>query len=825
MPAVTARNLVIAIASLALLLPSTAYSFDLTRILIHTLEDSIGGQTSGFRFRAVVDEADGDITSLTLTTPANHTATLIRQSNNQFVFEQSFADLPTLRALFPTGEYTFDFNQGALTGTLPHYADLPSRTPKFEIPLDREVVALGDPILVFDDVNCPECFFGSLDLMEAHENHHMHAIYNDMGLPWPSSGQVISSIPLVADQRVYRFGVLLTGPYTFMTRLYTGFYDKAAIAGDVFDLGSGGIRENRVDVSVAAQRGGTTYYIDAQSGDDYNEGTNPFAPLKTLTAVNEIDLLPGDTVLLQRGRTWRGEALLLHESGSPYNYIRVGAYGEGAAPKIRPVEIYQDGWTNIGNNLYTQPSSRPASGDDFLGAVFENEARMQFVASLNELTQPGQAFWSDGLLYIRPSGDLHPNESGVTYRVAIVVAPNDTSLGVDLRGDFYIVEDLDIAYTGHYGIGQQYKTSRDNGFSIIRRNVVAHSFHDLIGFGLNGGTIEYNVVQNTQDFGIACLDVGASSTRDVIVRNNVVANCMIGLTPEGSVSNIRWLNNTVLWCDRGASAVSVVGVGDELRPIDNLFKDNLLAFNRIGILLGGQGANFGEGTKVEGNSILSSLEAAIAWAPASNSKVTAIRNNRIQATGRSAILIADEVDSLEISGNVIIDAREIGTAAIDVGPGALNIDILNNTLYNNNAGIVFRGDTQGNTLFGNIIANSAAFNLVMTLRDNVSNSSHNLYHGNYETGEGIVVEGANITIEQLQSIGLESESLFTEPFFTDPKDGDFSLTTASPAIDSSLDVGRQHDLEGNPMHDVPEIPNTGEGSRAFIDRGAIEFTP
>ena len=52
---------------------------------------------------------------------------------------------------------------------------------------------------------------------------------------------------------------------------------------------------------------GTTYYVDSQSGDDSNSGTNINAPWKSLNKVTETTFSPGDRILLKSGSVWNGE--------------------------------------------------------------------------------------------------------------------------------------------------------------------------------------------------------------------------------------------------------------------------------------------------------------------------------------------------------------------------------------------------------------------------------------------------------------------------------------------------------------------------------------
>ncbi|MER6917237.1 right-handed parallel beta-helix repeat-containing protein [Streptomyces sp. NPDC000594] len=75
---------------------------------------------------------------------------------------------------------------------------------------------------------------------------------------------------------------------------------------------------------------GTTYYVDAVSGSDSNNGTRATTPWKTLNRVNSAALAPGDTVAFRRGRAWTG-SLLLTSSGTPAAPLTVTAYGDRSA--------------------------------------------------------------------------------------------------------------------------------------------------------------------------------------------------------------------------------------------------------------------------------------------------------------------------------------------------------------------------------------------------------------------------------------------------------------------------------------------------------------
>jgi hypothetical protein len=77
----------------------------------------------------------------------------------------------------------------------------------------------------------------------------------------------------------------------------------------------------------------TTYYVDAENGEDSNSGRSPATSWQTLTKINTTAFQPGDRVLLKSGCVWSGQ-LLLKNSGSDTEPIRVDRYGSGPRPRI-----------------------------------------------------------------------------------------------------------------------------------------------------------------------------------------------------------------------------------------------------------------------------------------------------------------------------------------------------------------------------------------------------------------------------------------------------------------------------------------------------------
>ena len=80
---------------------------------------------------------------------------------------------------------------------------------------------------------------------------------------------------------------------------------------------------------------GATYYVDCNANGDAGAGTGTGAAVawKTISKVNGSSFSAGDSVLFNKGCTWR-EQLTVPSSGSAGSPITFGAYGTGVAPII-----------------------------------------------------------------------------------------------------------------------------------------------------------------------------------------------------------------------------------------------------------------------------------------------------------------------------------------------------------------------------------------------------------------------------------------------------------------------------------------------------------
>lgn len=77
----------------------------------------------------------------------------------------------------------------------------------------------------------------------------------------------------------------------------------------------------------------STYYVDAQTGNDSNLGTSPSSPWQTLQKVNASRFKAGDRLMFHAGSRWKGQ-LVLSSSGTETAPIMVDRYGKGPMPRI-----------------------------------------------------------------------------------------------------------------------------------------------------------------------------------------------------------------------------------------------------------------------------------------------------------------------------------------------------------------------------------------------------------------------------------------------------------------------------------------------------------
>ncbi|MFQ9509961.1 MAG: Ig-like domain-containing protein [Lachnospiraceae bacterium] len=282
--------------------------------------------------------------------------------------------------------------------------------------------------------------------------------------------------------------------------------------------------------SVIAQAAGsgTTYYVDAENGNDVNLGTTPEKAWKTLDRVNAITYQPGDKILFKAGCTWNG-VLKPTGSGTEGAPIVIDKYGDGPKPTINgngtagpaitgTVLIYNEEYWEINNLEVTncEPTDNPG-----------------------ELMDSGTAERAGILIYSSNQTKIYKH---IRIRDCYVHDVNSSLQGMKTSGGIIVL--------GHYmDIDGNVVTIDDNG-NLTPKAMGRAAYEDVI--------IEGNYVKNVAIEGIRnkCnTNIGSSgwgrneflkNFKNVHIRNNYLENVIgdgivltetVGGTVEGNMVN------------------------------------------------------------------------------------------------------------------------------------------------------------------------------------------------------------------------------------------------------------------------------------------------
>jgi hypothetical protein len=78
----------------------------------------------------------------------------------------------------------------------------------------------------------------------------------------------------------------------------------------------------------------SNYYFDSQTGSDTNAGISPDKLLKSLSSIKELELKPGDSILLKSGGIFP-EKLYFSGKRSGEKSVVISKYGGEARPHIK----------------------------------------------------------------------------------------------------------------------------------------------------------------------------------------------------------------------------------------------------------------------------------------------------------------------------------------------------------------------------------------------------------------------------------------------------------------------------------------------------------
>jgi hypothetical protein len=271
-----------------------------------------------------------------------------------------------------------------------------------------------------------------------------------------------------------------------------------------FDNSSNSANSSTAWVNILAP---VTYYV-SNSGNDSLNGLSPSNAIKTISKLNTLTLLAGDSVLFNRGDIWHfgDDAFLNVTSGSITGNITYGSYGNGSKPiltgsyNLSSTSNWTGGIGNIWNATFT--ISTEIGSMNYNGNI---EGMTNSV--LSGLTSQGEFYYNP------PTGRVAIYSVGnpATYYSSIEAGLDDNVIDINNK-NYVVFKDLDIRYGARCGIEG---ATSSNIF--IYNNSLSY-----IGGAYQSGTLRYgNAIQFW------------SNSHDIkVIGNNISYSYDAGITAQ-----------------------------------------------------------------------------------------------------------------------------------------------------------------------------------------------------------------------------------------------------------------------------------------------------
>jgi parallel beta-helix repeat protein len=330
-----------------------------------------------------------------------------------------------------------------------------------------------------------------------------------------------------------------------------------------------------------------------------------------------------------------------------------------------------------------------------------------------------------------------------------------------------------------------------DGFETFGQNGVGVSVQDASAVMVSGVT-----VRGASSYGIS----SDRSTGLVVSGSTSTSNGSIGIRVAASSNGAKVLGNTT--ATNGFHGISVQG-SNGVTVADNTSTGNALPASRVAAGIDISGGS--TGAVVERNTTYANQDSGIQiYTDSANATV---RRNLSYDNGDHGL------DCFRSTGDTVVGNTVVGNSA---------------------AGINLEGGCSGSTVADNISSDNAvdSTRTIGDLRLDEASSPGSTVRTNlvFMTAGGPLYEWNSApytTVAAFQAATAQGVGdLGADPQFSNPVGRDLSLRAASPGVDSAdLSVGgasvSDHDKVA-PV-DVLAVPNTGGGTPAYGDRGALEY--
>jgi len=544
----------------------------------------------------------------------------------------------------------------------------------------------------------------------------------------------------------------------------------------------------------ASQACGATYYIDptcSSSGDGTTTACGTHGPFKTWA---EAAWAPGNTYS-QKGGTTAYEQITIGASN-----ITINSYGTGNAIINGGSAIPAGSWKGPdANGVYSQPRFNSAILED--GIYLYNS---HYTTPTNPPAGRYSAYWSQATEYYHPSSGTPANHT--VEKVA--------AAGIELGLHNYVtIQGLSFTKVA-YGIHSIPTSTGAASYITITQNNFAN-----IEFGVwlsyyNATSANNSVTYNTFDScfsGIEFYQAPGSTSgghSNVTIANNTI-------THGGMVNSPTFAYD---WDYVDMNGWDKEGIGFQDVSNSNVYNNSISGHVR-GIEVYVNPSRTGNTNNYYNNYIITS-RVPIEFQP--NPTATSFYSNNVYYN----ILMNVEgvtlggVDDLNPPGSGSDADEGYGMAFGNTSsPVSTYNNVYNNTIYAGRGGGIMFG--QYYAIRNNIVYGSSNAYMVGTSTNTIVD--YNLYY--LCQWNSCFLNGSQIPLATWKAAGFDTHGLNVNPKFTNGNraipastpwvlsypvpfnmiPSDFTLTSASPAIWTGINVGLTTDYAGNPVHNPPSI--------------------
>ena len=448
-----------------------------------------------------------------------------------------------------------------------------------------------------------------------------------------------------------------------------------------------------VTKNVSSYKGNGRLYYVSTSGDNNNTGTSKGDPLRTVGAA-EAKASPGDFILLRRGDVWDNANVKITKSGTPGNYLTIGAYGSGNKPIIyskglgttygkfsvkgATFAVHGADYVHV-DNLHIKTDTSMVSSRGTSDGIQLLDCEYAVVSNcIAEAPQPGGYFGIRVNTWVKDLSNSSYGEYAKFNNTYPQVLNSEVfgyyaNLGTQIGNTFYrgehaieeggLIENCisrDPLASGSVWENIMINRGNFNGFIIRKNDVYGYRSNGIETYGSKNVVIEYNKVHDPANF--------AAGGRAIKAGGYNSASQTAPGFGELFSENIIVRYNTVYNITQGGN--------------------NAANTNGIDTNNGGSGA-------IYGNLIYNVLNAGIKIPNRLNEQGWDIYNNTILNCGNFGIQI--DTDGGSNDGNVRIKNNIVQGGARDIGisidDGSPKVEGVNNILVNNLADADYESTT------------------------------------------------------------------------------------------------------------------------------------